>query len=149
MCTGVGREKWILSEMVGVQVQDSLLPGHGFLPDTITQRCSKAIICPCPSRPSPYSLIRPLCCPTPLHLCSSEIQRGLGFPQACSGILHFLFISCFLSVPPPCPQFLTKPRYTGALSALYRVATEEGLRGMYSGLIPSLVGVGHVIIQVC
>lgn len=78
-------------------------------------------------------------------LCSNRIQRGLGFHPGHLSPLHpdpFLYRHLL-------PQFLNKPRYAGALSALYRVATEEGLRGMYSGLIPSLVGVGHVVIQVC
>lgn len=37
--------------------------------------------------------------------------------------------------------------YKGLLDAAYRIAREEGLSGIYSGLGPSLMGVTHVVIQ--
>lgn len=37
--------------------------------------------------------------------------------------------------------------YRGLLDALTRIAREEGLPGLYSGLGPSLLGVAHVVIQ--
>ena len=40
-----------------------------------------------------------------------------------------------------------RAHYTSTMNALTRMASEEGLKGLYSGFGPSLMGIAHVIIQ--
>jgi solute carrier family 25 folate transporter 32 len=40
-----------------------------------------------------------------------------------------------------------EPRYFGFFSSLCLVAKEEGIRGLYKGLAPSLLGLVHVGVQ--
>ncbi|CAI8600712.1 unnamed protein product [Vicia faba] len=37
--------------------------------------------------------------------------------------------------------------YESVLSALTKITREKGLRGLYNGIVPSLAGVSHVVIQ--
>ncbi|XP_028120759.1 nicotinamide adenine dinucleotide transporter 1, chloroplastic-like [Camellia sinensis] len=70
-----------------------------------------------------------------------HLMHGLEFDRSIVlGQLWFIFMKRHGMRPGVVP-------YTGIFPALRRIAREEGIRGMYSGLLPSLAGISHVAIQ--